>query len=297
MASPLIRTFAVSSALLVAASTMACQTTPPASTPVAQAQSPAEAPAGPTREWTIPFSITAGATPVDCAGSYTTADGVAWTLSDLRLFVHDVRLVAADGSEVPAPFVVASPWQNEHAALLDFAGGTAHCEGASPVTNTSIRVLGPAEGTFTGLRFRVGVPFAANHADPATATEPLQQMSMHWGWRAGYRFVRFDLQSGEQQAEVHFGSTNCIGETTAITSCGRPNVAEVAVQGDPSTTTVAIDLNQFLNAATIEAAHCMAANVPGCAASLSALGLNPETGASAQAAPAFSAAAPVAPTP
>lgn len=48
----------------------------------------------------------------------------------------------------------------------------------------------------SGMSLHIGVPFAANHSDPASykAEHPLspKDPSMHWGWSAGYRFMAIE---------------------------------------------------------------------------------------------------------
>ena len=271
--------------LFVTAALVACQS--PAATPAQTVTSPATAAVQGGAEVTIPVAVVVGDRPLTCSDSYTTADGAPWTLGDLRMFVSDVRVVDASGAEVSAAIVPDQVWQNEHVALLDFAGNTGNCASASAPQNNTLRVRIP-DGDFTGLRFRVGVPFPQNHADPATLTAPLQEMAMHWGWRGGFKFLSFDVKSGESRAEIHYGSTQCQGEMTAITHCDRPNVATVELQGDPRTGTIVIDAGQLIDSATIADGNCMGPNDPGCVASHRGLGLDAETGLPVGSAPAFS---------
>lgn len=52
-------------------------------------------------------------------------------------------------------------------------------------------------GDFTGMRFGFGVDPSRNHLDPTTydASHPLsynQSNTLHWGWAAGYVFMKFE---------------------------------------------------------------------------------------------------------
>ena len=44
------------------------------------------------------------------------------------------------------------------------------------------------------LSFNIGVPFAINHQNPLLQESPLNDSSMFWAWRNGYKFVRWDMQ-------------------------------------------------------------------------------------------------------
>jgi hypothetical protein len=70
-------------------------------------------------------------------------------------------------------------------------------------------------GTFNineveAIRFHVGVDSVNNHSDPALypSEHPLAPKfpAMHWGWAAGYRFIAFEGQSGDdmnQEYQLH----------------------------------------------------------------------------------------------
>lgn len=146
-----------------------------------------------------------------------------FSFQDLRLFVYGFELLAADGSITPVRLDDDGIWQNGAVALLDFEDGSGSCRNGSAATRTVVVGKAPA-AEHTGLRFRVGVPFAANHADPASARPPLNLGRMHWGWRAGYKFVRLEAQAGSGRAlRLHLGSTGCTGQVGAISGCRWPN--------------------------------------------------------------------------
>lgn len=168
-----------------------------------------------------------------------------WKVRDLRFFVHDLRLVGENGEEVPVDLVDDGSWQGSGVALLDLQ------EDCGRVGNEVRRIvvgtvpLDP-ESTrrrWRGLRFRVGVPFALNHQDPAHALGPLARTSMHWNWRAGYKFLRFSAEeAGEDRWRLHLGSTGCEGLVGAIEKCRYPSRPEVVLPGlDVETDTVVFD--------------------------------------------------------
>jgi len=104
-------------------------------------------------------------------------------------------------------------------------------------------------GDYTGLRFRLGVPFALNHGNAATAPSPLNLSGLFWIWNAGYKFLRVDARVAQPGAlladagdaggsadagappvfPVHIGSTGCQGDAQdgGVTDCSRRNVADI----------------------------------------------------------------------
>ncbi|MCA9564919.1 MAG: metallo-mystery pair system four-Cys motif protein, partial [Myxococcales bacterium] len=166
----------------------------------------------------------------------------AFELHDLRLFVHDVALVGSTGEAVPLSLSNDGVWQTDSVALLDFEDASESCLNGSLPTNTTIVGTVPP-GDYTGLRFRVGVPFEQNHENPAQAEGPLTAMAMHWGWQAGYKFLRVDWSNGQANFRVHLGSTGCQGTMGNISSCDRENRPQIEFADfDPALDTVVFDL-------------------------------------------------------
>lgn len=192
----------------------------------------------------IAFAATVAGKPFACAA----ADD-AFTGEELRLYVHDVELVDAAGRSVPVALDADGVWQDGSVALLDFEDGSASCRDGTAAVRTKVVGTAPA-GTWTGLRFRIGVPFAANHGDPAVADPPLNLGRMNWGWRAGYKFIRFEGRTpAGRKVNLHLGSTGCEGTIGDIRSCARPNRAAVALDGfAPATDTVVLDLDPVVAA-------------------------------------------------
>ncbi len=206
-------------------------------------------------------------------------------LHDLLFFVHDVRLVLDDGRVERARLVPDGRFQTPEVALLDFEDGAGACTQGSAGKNTELRLEAP-RGRVRELRFAVGVPFAPNHANPALAEGPLTAGTLHWGWRAGYKFVRFEARLVERMHRLHLGSTRCEGSFAHVTSCGRPNRAEVALPGFRPGRRVRVSLDAFLGEGSD--LDCMAAeDDAACAPCFAALGLDPASGRPARAASIF----------
>jgi uncharacterized repeat protein (TIGR04052 family) len=116
-----------------------------------------------------------------------------------------------------------------------------------------ITVLAPA-GSYRGVAFTLGVPFARNHGDLAAQPAPLSLSRLFWSWNGGYKFLRVDLRAAQGDSAatgwvIHLGSTGCTGEAGAKspTSCAQPNRADVALAGfDPSRDVIVADLGALL---------------------------------------------------
>ena len=170
-------------------------------------------------------------------------------LVDLRLFVHDVRAVRAKGGEAALELVPDGTFTTANVALLDFENGTGACNNGTPPTRTTLRVRG-MPGDATGLRFRLGVPFAENHANPDLAGAPLDLTAMQWSWAAGHTFLRLDLRIDGAVIPLHIGSAGCTGTIGAINSCAFPGRADLAVAYLPTAAhPIRLDLAPFVHAA------------------------------------------------
>jgi uncharacterized repeat protein (TIGR04052 family) len=233
---------------------------------------------------TIPFAARFGDQPFTCAAAVDAARS-AFVARDLRFYVHGVQLLAADGTAVDVTLRDDGVWQSGGVALLDFEDGTGNCVDGTHGTHTTLAGTVRA-GTYTGIRFVVGVPFERNHANPAEAVAPLNLGHMHWGWQAGYKFLRFEGTSNSGSAyRFHLGSTQCEGTIGHITRCRRPNRALIELQQFTPGRTIVLDLNAFLRgidlaAPTVDGVHsCMSEpDAPDCAAAFAALGLDLQSG-------------------
>jgi uncharacterized repeat protein (TIGR04052 family) len=206
----------------------------------------------------ITFAGQIGDAPFACGGTYSGVGttGTELTVSDFRFYVHDVRFVTEDGAEVPVALDDDDAWQNGEVALLDFEDASASCEGGTPQTNAMVSGRAEAEGPYTGIRFKLGVPFDLNHANAATADSPLNLTSMFWGWQGGYKFIRSEgTSTGLPDGWlVHLGSTGCDGGLGGgVTMCTRDNVAEIALDGfDPTAGVVVADLGGLLSTSNMD---------------------------------------------
>ncbi len=220
---------------------------------------------------TLQFQAKVGNEAFACGNTYhnvgtTNADLLP---SDFRFYLYNIRLLTAAGDEAPVRLVPDGVWQLDNMVLLDFENKVPPCSQGTTVTNTTVHGLIPP-GTYTGVRFTLGVPFSRNHADEATAPSPLNLSGMFWSWQDGYRFLRIDsFDTSFNSFFVHLGSTGCVyGQPGVIASCARPNRPEITLYHfDPSTNVIVADLAALLSNSDVTSNQ--ADSAPGCQADLS----------------------------
>jgi uncharacterized repeat protein (TIGR04052 family) len=184
---------------------------------------------------TLNFKAVVGNQDFACGRNYSGlgSTGTSVTPLDFRLFVQDVKLVRADGQEVPVQLSTRAPWQSPTVALLDFENGSGGCAGdGTAETNTTITGTAPA-GDYVGVVFTNGVPFELNHADPTTLPDPMKTYpTLTWGWLGGFRFIKAEVQTADAiQSWMHLGSGGCSGAPTTggTVTCTRPNRNKVSL--------------------------------------------------------------------
>jgi uncharacterized repeat protein (TIGR04052 family) len=226
---------------------------------------------------TVPvrFIATWGGQPFACA---TPAGAVE--LSDLRFFVSELEFLASDGSRTPATLADNGRWQGDTVALVDLENAEESCRNGTPDTNDAVLTSVPA-GDYRGLRFKIGVPFATNHSDPLEASAPLDDTTMHWHWRSGYKFLRVGTRGPEGRFLLHLGSAGCDGTITDIRGCRYPNRVTVELDQWQPGMRIAVDLQVLARAAGASRgdAHCESGPAdPVCRALMPALGLGDTAG-------------------
>jgi uncharacterized repeat protein (TIGR04052 family) len=236
-----------------------------------------------TQPVTLRFAALVNGQPFACGQSYAGVGTTRSTItpSDYRFYVSDVQLIDASGRAVPVTLAQDGTWQRDGVALLDFENGSGPCLNGTTATNTSVRGSVPA-GSYTGLRFTLGVPFVPNHGDPTTAPSPLNLTAMFWNWQGGYKFIKFDTATSGQPAttapphpqgggnasgfSVHLGSTLCASPSRTQApqaECGNPNRVTVQFDRfDAATQTVVADIGRVLVGANVDVNA--AGTSPGC---------------------------------
>ncbi|MCU0627659.1 MAG: metallo-mystery pair system four-Cys motif protein [Gemmatimonadaceae bacterium] len=261
------------------------------------------------QEIALAFRPVVGSTPFRCTASYAGVgrSGARVTVTDFKLYVHDLRVELADGTLVPVTLADEAPWQSNGVALLDFEDAAGPCANGTPETRAVVRGTAPiaAAAEVRAVRFTVGVPFAQNHADLAQQRGPLSLTRMFWSWNAGYKFARIDLRSVAADGTgtpvpwmIHLGSTGCTpsgSATAAPLRCAQPNRAEITVAGlDLERDAIAVDLAALLAQSDVlrntpkTAAGCMSGPTdPDCGPLFAALGLPHPAATARTGAPVF----------
>lgn len=267
----------------------------------------AASPATPTGPQTVElrFAAKVGGETFACGKTFSGIGTSAQTIKpvDFRFYVHDVRLVNAADEETPVALDNDGKWQDGTVGLLDFEDNSGACENGN--TDLNARLTGTVlAGSFDRVRFRVGVPFAKNHADVASAASPLNVTSLFWNWQGGYKFARLDAvvdgvtasDGGPSSFVFHLGSTACDGDpaTGGVKSCAKANVPDIelrladtgkTVGADLGGKTIVLDWAALLAGVDVAADKggmpgCMSgATDPECATMFEALGLSIATGA------------------
>ena len=240
------------------------------------------------------FNATVGGAAVSCSTMYSGLGVTSTTaqIADARMFLSGVEVRNGAGEWVEMA-LEESVWQRDGVALLDFEDGSGACaDSGTPSTNDTLTGEVPA-GTYDGIRFQVGIPFALNHNDNATAPAPFNVPGMFWNWRGGYKFLRVDWMvpgGAVPRWNVHIGSTGCVADaptTAPVAECGRGNAATIELTGmDPDAEMVDIDLSALVASADLLADT--SSTPPGCqsnpmepnecSAVWTALGLSFDTG-------------------
>ena len=223
----------------------------------------------PERAVALQFRAVVGDQDYACGQAYENLGTTGSTLvaTDFCLYASDVRLVTAEGVEVPIALENDGRWQRDGVALLDFEDGC-----SNGTTQRNMEILGTVPpGNYSRVRFTVGVPFEPNHGNAATAPPPLSVSAMFWTWQLGYKFIRIDavnpaIPPAGKQFRVHLGSTGCQGDPPRqpVTSCAHPNRMEVDLDGfEPDTGVILVDLRALFADSDLETS-ASGDVIPGC---------------------------------
>ena len=212
----------------------------------------------------LDFDIVAGTTPVRCntAVDALGTGQVTAQPKDLRFYVSEVRLLKADGSEVALTLGANDDWNvtagTDSVTLIDLEDATGMCPTATGTAATNTKVTGTVPtGTYTGVKFVMGVPFALNHSNTVAAAKPLDIQAMAWSWQSGRKFAKVEVTDPNGTAgtwtaktfNFHLGSTGCTGDAVngATVSCVAPNRMAVKLDTfNPGTQKIALDLKALL---------------------------------------------------
>lgn len=245
----------------------------------------------PSTEVRLEFAAKVGSQPFACGSEYQGVGAPSQTITpvDLRFYVHDVRVVDADGNEIPVKLDI-NDWQLANVALLDFEDGTGECTNGDVETNSVVFGKVDTPVVVKGIKFKLGVPLELNHGDLAGQPTPLDRTSMFWAWNAGYIFLRGESGSelpvedaGTTVMKVHathVGSGGCSGNAVAgePVVCTRPNRPEFAfAEFDLTTNKIVFDFAAFKSGSDLSGSSCHGHGAS-CVAPFVALGIDSMTG-------------------
>ncbi len=222
----------------------------------------------------IPFQAIWNGHPIDCHSTPA--------LTDLRFYVMKPQLLDAEGTARDVRFATEFEWENDAVAFIDLETGDGACQNGTAAVFDHIVGVARA-GDYQGLRFTVGVPFRLNHANPLTASPPLDDADMHWHWRSGYKFLRAGIATDGDGFWIHAGSAGCQGTVGHITGCSFPNRIEVFLPDFvPGESAVSVDLAALVNGTDLGdgiASDCSSGPPEtSCNAPFAALGIDFSTG-------------------
>ncbi len=146
----------------------------------------------------------------ECGKNYDALGGQS--PADLRFYVSEVHLLTREGDAVALNLDEGTEFQDGQVALIDFENGKKGCQGDELLNDMITGTVAP--GDYTGIEFKVGVPAAMNHSNPADYPSLLQSPGMAWSWLLGFK--HFKAEVGESEGAfslLHLGSTGCSRES------------------------------------------------------------------------------------
>lgn len=245
------------------------------------------------REVTLQFEARVGSEPARCGQTYAGLGNNkrALRIGDLRWYVFDVQLINAAGKAVPVNLPDDGEFQAEQVAMLDFEDKSGACSNGSAETNHVVKGSVP-EGDYRGVRFRVGMPPAVNHANSVQQKPPLSIQSMVWSWRLGHKFFRLDVELQPEEGlkqggfEVHLGAARCTGTQGSFT-CANENTPAFEFDAfDAERDQIVLDVAPLMEGIELKASDTPGVSI-GCTATpedadcvsmFEGFGLTPETG-------------------
>ncbi|WP_286732233.1 MULTISPECIES: MbnP family protein [Sphingobacterium] len=134
------------------------------------------------------------------ASTNTSASGQLHQFSELKYVISNIRLIKADGSEIPYN-------------VNDLDKGAAVIDQAKAATLNYVLSNIPV-GEYKQIKFGLGVKQEINTLDQLRfpvfyATAGANDTKMHWEWGTGYRFTKLEgfYDADHKELSIHTGST------------------------------------------------------------------------------------------
>jgi hypothetical protein len=177
-------------------------------------EGPAPTPRPHTGRLDLPIKVTIGTTQAVVGAAVAAPSGREFQLGLLKLFITQPFLIDAAGQEAPGQIVGADGQPLPYGVqLIDLDDATTH--------RWRIAV---AEGTYSGLRFGVGVPQGCNSPSNTNLVYPLNpDGEMFWTWGAQFMFVRVEGMTRAGPSEAFGPFAHHVGFDAAF--------AHIAVEG------------------------------------------------------------------
>jgi len=254
-------------------------------------------------ELSIPFAARSGTTDIACDTALPAlgSNSVEGQIKYFAYYIHDIELLDNNGSVINSTLTDnAFQDPDEKVVFLQYQNKDTTCSGDAQTTykQVSLSLNRDQVSAVASLRFKIGVPFEINHADPANAKSIYTSADYKWGWQNGRKFVRLDVKpaggvfdgNGVSKGDTrhfHLGSTGCEADANGkVTSCSNPNRPTIQLDNfslNDSPKTVILNYqnlvaNVAFNQDTGGQVGCMSgATDPECPDMFSALGLRFQT--------------------
>lgn len=145
-------------------------------------------------------TIVLGSADSPAASTNTSASGQLHQFSELKYVISNIRLIKADGSEIPYN-------------VNDLDKGAAVIDQAKAATLNYVLSNIPV-GDYKQIKFGLGVKQEINTLDQLRfpvfyATGGANDTKMHWEWGTGYRFTKLEgfYDADHKELSIHTGST------------------------------------------------------------------------------------------
>lgn len=171
---------------------------------------------------TITFSPHFKGLPIQCEQPLK-INNAQWYVSELAMFFSQFSINNTNTNSI---ILDDNDWQSQQVALIRYNAACKKTTGNMSLVGViediegiegieGIDGIDGADGikaqTPLSLSFNVGVPFAVNHQNPLIQASPLNDSSMFWAWRNGYKFIRWDMQNAAGDPwSFHLGSVGCV---------------------------------------------------------------------------------------
>ena len=128
---------------------------------------------------------------------YKTPAGETYAVNNLKFFLSDIAFSRSDISERPA-----QPAAAMHGVYLaDFTEATGDTMAGKLRYKASFEMQ---TGSYSDIRFNIGIPRSLNHGDPTQAPSPLDiaNTDMFWEWNSGYIFFLLEGKSSYAEDSI-----------------------------------------------------------------------------------------------